>query len=354
MEPENRQWARASFDWSSLNLFLLLVCGLALCGWILWPFLPGVTIAIVLAVVTRGPVLWLHRRVARPTLAAALALVAILLIIVTPTLLVAYSVGQHVLDMARALQAGSPEHEVSRFLSRHQELATWLRRIAENYDPGQAFDRVVSAAARNLAAFLGRSVTAFLQIVVMLFVLFFLYRDGDQALSMARGLLPLHEPEAEYLLQRAKRAVRALVLGRFAISALQGIVAGGLFFALGVGGAELLGSLTALFALVPAVGAYVVWMPVAVYLLVIHHWIRAIILIALGLLVISTLDNLLYPVLVGSHLRLHTVPVFLAMIGGVWLFGVSGLLLGPILFNLTASLMTIWRSRIRSEPLPVD
>ena len=354
MESEHWQRARTSIDWSSLNLFLLLVSGLAVCAWVLWPFLPAITGAIVLAVVTRTPVVWLHRRIRRPIAAAALALIAIVLIIVTPTLLVAYSVGQHVLDISRALQAGSPEHEVTRFLEQHQELAGWLRRIAENYDPGQAFDRAVSAAARNLAVFLGRSVTALLQIVVMLFLLFFLFRDGDEALRMARRMLPLQEGETEYLLHRVTRATRALVLGRFAIAALQGTVAGLIFFVLGIGGAELLGCLTVLLALVPAVGAYVVWMPVAIYLLIIHHWIRAIILMAFGALVISTLDNVLYPILVGSHLRLHTVPIFLAMIGGVWLFGVSGLLLGPILFNLTASLLVIWRSRIRGEPLPLD
>lgn len=354
MELGTRQTARAGIDWSSLNLFLLLLSALVVCGWILWPFLPALTGAVVLAVVTRTPVLWLRRRVGRPALAAALALIAIVLIIVTPTVFVAYSVGQHVLDVSRALQAGTPEHEVSRFFDRHPDLAGVARRLAENFEPGQAFDRAVAAGARRLAIFLGHSVTALIEIVVMLFVLFFLFRDPDEALRTLRGLLPLRGEETEYLLERSTRAIRALVLGRFAVAAIQGIVAGLIFLALGVGGAELLGSLTMLLALVPAAGAYGVWLPVAVYLLLVHHWIKAVILIAAGMLVISTLDNILYPVLVGSHLRLHTVPIFLAMIGGVWLFGVSGLLLGPILFNLTASLLAIWSSRARGEPLPLD
>lgn len=354
MDSENRPAARAAIDWSSINLFLLLVAALVLCAWILRPFLPALTGAVVLAVVTRTPVLWLRQRVRRPALAAALALVVIVLIIVTPTLLVAYSVGQHVLDVSRALQAGSPEHEVTRFFEQHQEIAALLRRFVENFDPGQAFERAVSAAARNFAIFLGHSISALVQIAVMLFVLFFLFRDGEEELRQVRGLLPLLNNEIEYLLLRSARATRALVLGRFVIAAIQGVVAGLAFLALGIGGAELLGFLTMIFALVPAVGAYAVWLPVAIYLLIVHHWIKAVILMAVGSLLISTLDNILYPVLVGARLRLHTVPIFLAMIGGVWLFGVSGLLLGPVLFNLTASLLAIWSSRARGEPLPLD
>ena len=354
MESESSQTSRAAFGWSTLTLFLLLLSALAVCGWILWPFLPALTGAVVLAVVARRPLLWLRRHVGRPTLAAALALIAIILIIVTPALFVAYSAGQHVLDVSRALQAGSPEHQVSRFFEQHPQSAALLRRLVENFDPGQAFERVVAAAASNLAIFLGHSISALLQIAVMLFVLFFLFRDADEALRLARALLPLRGDEIEYLLQRSTRAIQALVLGRFAIAAIQGAVAGLVFLSLGIEGAELLGFLTMLVALVPAVGAYAVWMPVAIYLLILHHWIKAMILLAVGSLLISTLDNILYPVLVGSHLRLHTVPVFLAMIGGVWLFGVSGLLLGPVLFNLTASLLAIWHARARGEPLPLD
>ena len=354
MESEYRQTARAAQHWSSLNLFLLLLGALAVCAWILWPFLPALTGAVVLAVVTRAPVLWLQRRTGRPALAAALALIVVVLMLVTPTLFVAYSVGQHMLDVSRTLQAGAPEHEVSRFFDQHPDIAGLVRRLAENFEPGQAFDRAIAAAARRLAIFLGQSVTALLEIVVMLFVLFFLFRDADEALRTVRGILPLRDEETDFLLDRSTRSIHALVLGRFAVAAIQGAVAGLTFLALGVGGSELLGVLTMLFALVPAAGAYVVWLPVAAYLLVVHHWVQAIILAMVGALVISTLDNILYPVLVGSRLRLHTVPVFLAMIGGIWLFGVTGLLLGPILFNLTASLLAIWRSRARGEPLPRD
>lgn len=363
MDSDDRQTERASepaggsqssYDWSSLTLYLLSLGAVFLCAWIVWPFLPALTGATVLAVVLRRPYNWLSARLNNRNLAAAAALILVILSIVTPVMFVAWGVGQHVLDAVRSLQSGAPEQELRQFLDRHQRIAELLRYLADNIDPAQALEKSAGAAAGKIGIVLTRSIVALAQIVVMLFVLFFLFRDADEALRLARRLLPLKEEETNYLLQRIDTTINALVLGRFLVATIQGLIAGTTFALLGVSGATLLGAATLLFAIVPAVGAYVVWLPVVIYLAVAHFWVRAIILVAVGSLVISTLDNVLYPVLVGSRLRLHTVPIFLSMIGGIWLFGVSGLVLGPVLFNVTVSTLFIWRSRTSGEPLPTD
>lgn len=352
MDPEDPQPGRGNFDWSGLTLFLLSTGALLVCALIVWPFLPALTGAVVLAIVTRRPYRWLEARLRNPTLAATLALILTVLSIVTPSMLVAYGLGQHVLDAARAVQSGAAEQEFRQFLDQHQRIGDLLRVVADNVDPGQALEKSAGVVSGKLAVLLGRSITAIFQVVVMLFVLFFLYRDEKEALRLARSLLPLHDAETDYVLQRVRTAVQALVLGRFAVAGLQGLVAGITFALLGVQGAALLGMATVLFALVPAVGAYVVWLPVVIYLAVAHYWVQAVILLGIGSFLISTLDNFLYPILVGSQLRLHTVPIFLSMLGGIWIFGVSGLILGPIIFNITSSLLSIWRSRTRGERLP--
>ncbi len=354
MAPEGLQQGTGKFDWGGLTLFLVSLAAVVLCAVMVWPFLPAITGAIVLAVVTRRPFRWLAARLRRPTLAAALAVVLVMLSIVTPALFVAHGLGRRVLDTARALQNGSAEQKFSEFLDEHPRIAEVVQYGNEEAAPGETLAKSVRAAAGKLAAFLGRSIYAVVQIVTMLFVLFFLYRDEREATKLVRTLLPLDRGETEYLMARLRTALRALVLGRFAVAALQGVVAGITFACLRVHAATLLGMATMFFALVPAVGAYVVWLPVAIYLAALHFWIRAAILVVVGSLVISTLDNFLYPVLVGSRLRLHTVPIFLAMMGGVWFFGVCGLVLGPMVFNLTASLFQIWRCRARGEPLSRD
>ncbi|MFP5211404.1 MAG: AI-2E family transporter [Acidobacteriota bacterium] len=354
MAADGPQPVNVKLDWGGFTLFLITICAVLLCTVIVWPFLPGITGAVVLAVVTRHPYDWLRARLRKPALTAAVAVVLVVLSIVTPAMFVAHGVGHHVLEAVRSLQSGTAEQQFRQFLDEHQRIGEFVRFAAGNVDSGQALQKSAGAVAGKLAGILGRSITALAQIIVMLFVLFFLYRDRGEGLRLIRFLLPLEEEETDYLLNRVQTAVQALVLGRFAVAGIQGVVAGIVFGFLGMGGATVLGMTTTLFALVPAVGAYVVWLPVAIYLALLHHWIRAVVLVAIGSTIISTLDNILYPILVGSRLRLHTVPIFLAMIGGVVFFGVSGLILGPVAFNVSASLVHVWRSRTRGEPLPSD
>ncbi|MFP5249037.1 MAG: AI-2E family transporter [Acidobacteriota bacterium] len=341
-------------NWNGLTLFLLSIAAAVLCAMLVWPFLPALTGAVVLAVVTRRPYRWLAARLRNRTLAAALALVLAVVSVVTPVMLVAYGVGQHVLEAVRTLQGSSAEQEFRHFIDQHQRIGAFFRSIAVFVDPGQALQRSAGAAAGKVGTFLGHSIVAILQIVVMLFVLFFLYRDEREALRLAHTLLPLENAETDYLLGRAQPAIEALVLGRFTVAGIQGLVAGFTMAMLGVDSAVLLGLATVLFSVVPAVGAYVVWLPVVIYLALAHQWVQAIILLAVGSLVISTLDNFLYPILVGPGLRMHFVPILLSMAGGVLLLGVAGVILGPLAFNVTSSLLSIWRSRRYGEPLSAD
>jgi len=354
MDSEDRQLSRTGMDWSGLTFFLLSVCAVVLCGWIIWPFLPALTGAMVLAVVTRRPYRWLDARIGNPNLTAAIAVVLVILAIVTPSLSVAYGASRHVIAAVRSVQSGAPQHELRQFLEQHPRIANMVGYLADNFDPAQAFEKSAGVAATKAAALLGSSITALLQTVVMLFILFFLFRDANQAMHLVRGLLPLKANETDYLVQRMLTAISALVLGRFLVASIQGAIAGITFALLGVSGATLLGVATMLFALVPAVGAYVVWLPVVIYLAMAHLWVKAMIMLAVGSLIISTIDNFLYPLLVGSRLRLHIIPIFLSMIGGIWLFGVTGLVLGPLTFNVTLSLLAIWHSRTRGEVLTLE
>jgi predicted PurR-regulated permease PerM len=101
----------------------------------------------------------------------------------------------------------------------------------------------------------------------------------------------------------------------------------------------------AVLAVVPVLGAFVVWVPAALFLALTGSWGKALILVGWGGLVVSLIDNLLYPVLVGQRLRLHTLPVFIAIVGGLALFGSAGLVLGPVTLAITVALVEVWRRR---------
>ncbi|HEX7727495.1 MAG TPA: AI-2E family transporter [Terracidiphilus sp.] len=352
--PAAPQVPRSAFDWSGLTLFLITIAAVLFCFLIAWPFLPGITAAVVLAIVTQRPFRWLAARLGNRTLASSVALVLVVLSVVVPSVLLIASAGSSIIQAVRALQSGSATQALADLLANHPQLNTLWTRVLENIDSGQVVEKTAGIVAARLGAFLGESVTALVQLVVMLFILFFLYRDGDEAIRFAHSLLPLEPEENSFLLERIRTAITALVLGRFAVAAIQGVAAGITYALLGLSSAVVLGVATTLLALVPAVGAVSVWLPVVGYLALTHHWLEASLLFAIGALFISTLDNILYPLLVGNHLKLHAVPIFLAMLGGVLLFGVTGIVLGPVLFNATGSLVLILRHRAKGEPLPTE
>jgi predicted PurR-regulated permease PerM len=145
--------------------------------------------------------------------------------------------------------------------------------------------------------------------------------------------------------------VQATLYGTVVVAAVQGALGGLIFWWLGLPAPALWGLVTGLLAIVPVLGAFVVWVPTAIFLALDGNWGKALILVAWGAVVVGGIDNLLYPMLVGRRLRLHTIPAFISIVGGLILFGPSGLLLGPLAVTTTVFFLEIWRIRARgSEP----
>ncbi len=354
MDTVSSQPPESTFSWKRLTLFLSMLCAVLACLLMIQPFLPAISGAVVLAIVTQRPHNWIAARLRNPTLAASTSLMLVTLSIIVPASLLGQSFGRHIMTFVHAIQNGTPQRGLQSFLGQSPRAAAILQYFLDNISLNQTIEKSAGFIGGKLAAAFGGSITVLTQLIIMLFLLFFLYRDKEMGLSSLRSILPLNDAESDYLLLRIYHTVRATVLGRFAVAAIQGMVAGITFAALGIPAASLLGFLTMLFAIVPTFGAFVVWFPAAVYLAATHHWIQAIILVIVGTFIISTLDNVLYPVLVGTQLRLHTVPVFLSVLGGIWFYGVIGIVVGPIVFTLAESLLKIWRQSVVPELSSID
>jgi predicted PurR-regulated permease PerM len=149
----------------------------------------------------------------------------------------------------------------------------------------------------------------------------------------------------DHLFDRVRDTIFATVYGTAAVSAVQGLLGGLMFWWLGLPAALLWGVIMALLAVVPMLGAYVVWVPAALFLAIEGSWGKALILAVWGGVIIGISDNLLRPVLVGNRLKLHTVLVFMSVVGGLILFGPTGLILGPVTLTVTTVLLEVWRSR---------
>jgi len=221
-------------------------------------------------------------------------------------------------------------------------MAGWLNR---HFNPRQETLRFVEQIRSSIPGFVTGSIGAGIQLLITFFALFYFFRDRHAFLHLLRSLSPLSPAETEKVFVRVVNTIRATIFGTLLVAVVQGFLGGLMFWGLGLSAPILWGVVMALAAIVPVLGPFIVWVPAAIMLALDGHWEKALVLTAWGGVVVALIDNLLYPIFVGGKLRLHTFPVFIAIIGGLALFGASGLILGPLILAVTAALIDIWRYR---------
>jgi predicted PurR-regulated permease PerM len=337
--------SREAIPWKQITLFLLTLGVLILCALVLRPFFNAIVGAIVLAVITERPYDWLATKIRHRSTCAAVALIVIILAVIVPAFFLAQELGEQAFAAVTALRSDASQNRVTDFIANRPALASSIQTFTSSIDLNNAARSAAAYLGGNLAGLLGTSIRIITQLVVMLFLLFFLFRDRALALTSLRSLLPLRENETDELLDRVGNTIFASALGRLTIAVIQGLLAALAFWVLGVPGVILWAFTLTACAMIPAFGAFLVWGPVAIYLGLNGHWGKAALLAIWGGFIVSTIDNILYPVLIGSHLRAHTATILLSILGGIALFGPIGIILGPVLFTIASTVLDIWRTR---------
>jgi predicted PurR-regulated permease PerM len=174
---------------------------------------------------------------------------------------------------------------------------------------------------------------------IVLYLLFFLVRDGDDLARRIKTAVPLHADQQHELFTRFTTVIRATVKGNVVVAIVQGALGGMIFWFLGVHAPVLWAVLMALLSLLPAVGSALVWLPVAIYFLVTGAIWEGIVLIAFGVLVIGLVDNVLRPILVGKDTKMPDYVVLISTLGGMAIFGLNGFVIGPV---IAAMFMAVW------------
>ncbi|HEV2707798.1 MAG TPA: AI-2E family transporter [Pyrinomonadaceae bacterium] len=329
------------------GLVLIAATALALyvCYRLVQPFIPALTWAVVLAIVAQPLHGWLAAHVARPNLASGLAVAVVAVVIVAPGVLM----GQQLLSQARkgleSVQANAAPERWQAAVESNPRMARVLGWVEPHLDVRAAAEQATGAITSRLPSFAIGSAWALVQLLITFFTLFYLFRDRRTILRMLRTLVPLSQSDTDKLFARVADTIYATVYGTFVVSGVQGLLGGLMFWWLGLPVPLLWGTVMFLTSLVPILGAPVVWIPASLFLIVTGSWIKALVLVGWGLIVIGSIDNLLYPVLVGDRVRLHTLLVFFSVVGGLLLFGAAGLVLGPVAVVVTMLLIDVWRQR---------
>ena len=342
-------------DWVNLGAFhhwtfVVLVVAISLAfAWILAPFFEAILWAVILAVLFAPLQRRLRARLGeRQSLAALLSLLVILLMVILPVALVARAFLQEVRTAYAMFQAG--ELEVSAYLERIQGiLPGWISNqliemgLSDLAGIRQTVAGGLSKAGQFIAAralVIGENTFAFiLNSFIMLYLLFFLLRDGGKVALRMRDAIPL-DPELQAMLAgKFAEVIRATVKGSVVVAIIQGALGGLIFWLLGIHAAVLWGVVMAFLSLVPAVGAGLIWAPAAIYLIATGEIVQGVILITFGVLVIGLVDNFLRPILVGKSTRMPDYLVLISTLGGIAVIGISGFVTGPL---IAALFVAVW------------
>jgi predicted PurR-regulated permease PerM len=344
MAPPNQQ--------ARINRWVALLGVTAVTVYLSWkvlePFVEVLILGVALTVIFQ-PV---HRRFVKWTgghrIAAVLSTLAVLLVLIVPFTFVSITLVHEVGPAMKQLESGytSVMKVIESSASGEGRWADFRRqwKLDEILTPQtiEEFKNKAPGFVAENAFRVGYGVMGFLLgFVFLIFVLFFLFRDGEKLGHRVVNFLPLPREQALTLIYRTEEVLGGCVYGVIMVAAVQGTLGGITFWALGLGSPVTWGLVMTLFCTLPIVGAWVVWVPAAVGLAINGDYTRAIILALVGQFVISSIDGFLRPILVGQRAKLHELVIFFSVLGGLKYFGLLGILLGPIVMSLAWGLTSV-------------
>lgn len=332
-----------------VGLLAAAVIALYLCWKMLEPFVEVLLWAVVLVIVFMPVHRRVRARVGSPGWSAMLSCLLVVVVILVPLTLVALAVTREVTHIAQSIQTGAGTDGLlnSPYIDRALD---WIGQYVDlSQFNSQQFiaDRLKSlggAIAGRTLGLVGGAVGIVIEVFFVIFTMYYLFRDGERMREAVYNVMPLNDRRASDIIDRTQEVISASVYGVLIIALIQGTLGGLAFWALGLPSALLWGVVMVFLSMIPMAGAFVVWVPAAIYLVITGAWVKAIILTVWGALVIGSVDNFLRPKLVGEKTRLHELLIFFSVLGGLQVFGVIGLVLGPVVVAITIALLDVLRS----------
>lgn len=329
------------------------------CWRMLEPFLGVVLWAVVLAILFFPMHRRIRARVGSPGWSAVLSCLLVIVVILVPLTLLTFAVLNELSDFAQMLQqktdgngAGAAGVAAGLLDPNHPYLGPAVRWLGQYVDLSRLGSQeflaerlkgVSGAIAARTLGFVGGAVGFVVEVFFVIFTMYYLFRDGERLRAAAYEMMPLSGPQAREILDRTGEVIGASVYGVLVIAVIQGVLGGLAFWVLGLPSPLLWGVVMIFLSMIPMLGAFIVWVPAAIYLALTGHWMKAVMLAAWGALVIGSIDNFLRPKLVGERTRLHELLVFFSVLGGLQVYGVLGIVLGPVIVAISLALLDVLR-----------
>lgn len=340
-----------------IGLLAVTLLALYLCWKMLEPFLEVVLWAVVLVIVFFPVHRRVRARVGSPGWSALLSCLLVIFVILVPLTLLTFAVINELGDFVRMLQpkqdgTGGAASAAGLLDPNSPYLGPVVRWVGQYFDvsklvsPEAVAERlkgVSGAIASRTLGVVGGVVGVVVEVFFVIFTMYYLFRDGERLRAAAYEMMPLSDEKAREIFDRTGEVISASVYGVLVIAVVQGVLGGLAFWVLGLPSPLLWGVVMIFLSMIPMLGAFIVWVPAALYLALTGEWGKAIMLAVWGALVIGSVDNFLRPKLVGERTRLHELLVFFSVLGGLQVFGVLGIVLGPVIVAITIALLDVLR-----------
>jgi predicted PurR-regulated permease PerM len=337
-----------------ITLIVVLAFALYICWLIVQPFVNVLLWATVLTVVFYP----LHRRirlgVRQAETAAALSTLLVIVLILIPITFVTIAIVRELRDVAEMLQAnvqqfGGPAIPGLGFVLERLDGYVDIDPVAAQKFLAEQMQVWGATLAGSTLVVVGGALGALLQTALVVFTMFYLFRDGERIRAGVYAAVPLERTQMRDIADRTKEVIAATIYGVLVIAAIQGTLGTFIFWALGLPSPLLWGVVMFVLCMIPMAGAYLVWIPAALYLAFTGAYLQAGILVVWGIVVIGGIDNVLSPRLVGQRARLHELLIFFGVLGGLRIFGILGVVVGPVMVAVTLALIEMTRQMLHPD-----
>lgn len=341
--------------------FVAAVVGVAiLFFWVISPFFDTLIFAALVSIIFFPIQSWLRKKMkGRRTVPALLTTLIVMLILLAPLVLLSIFIIQESIDTLVVIQHKLNTYDFNGFsgFGDLPYVGDFLSKLIDKYElesflAENNLDLVstLKDAAERITSFIVGSASGLfkgvsdgmVQVFIFLITVFYFFRDGDQAIEYAKKISPLPQKYENEIEAKLKESTHAVVVGNFGTAILQGFIGAIGFAIVGIENVVLWGTLMAFASLIPYVGSTIVWVPVAISLLFAHEYWWAGFLALWGVLVIATVDNIARPFLIGGQTKMHALSTFLVVLGGILIFGLKGIVYGPLILSLTLTLIHIY------------
>lgn len=331
-------------------LILILTIGIL---YILKPFFYPIFWAAIIAVMFSPMHDWLFKKLRHPAITSFVMLVIILLILIIPLAILSTLVVNQSFDLYQTISSrdlASDIEEIGKWVD-GSILSPFVEQAKSNWPKyistiSEKTTRTIFTWAANITQ---NSAKFMFMFFILLYTLYYFFKDGKRILEKLMYFSPLGNKYEQMMFDKFNSVTRATMKSTFLIGGIQGFLGGILFWVTGIEGALIWGLIMTILSIIPAVGSVIVWLPAGIIMLALGNVWQGVIILILGTFVISLLDNLLRPPLIGKDVEMHPLLVLFSTLGGLMVFGISGFVIGPIIASLYLAIMSIYNHYYKHE-----